>query len=167
MRAEKLLELIRGRRSIRRFEKEKVCSEVIEKILEAARWAPSGLNNQPWKFKVVEANTKDSLAKFTHYSRIVKEADKLILVFLDKKSSYHREKDLMAIGASIQNMLLCIHSLGLGGCWLGEILKRKRSIQKYLDIPSNLELVAVIAIGYPLVYSKKGKRKSLRKLILK
>lgn len=161
-----ILDLIRTRRSIRRFRKGKISSRTIEKILEAGRWAPSGLNNQPWRFMVLEEEEKDNLAKYTKYSHIIKEADKLILVFLDKKASYHYEKDLMAIGACIQNMLLYIHSKKLGACWLGEILNKREEINKALNLPENLVLEAVIALGKPLRLPKKGERKNLRRLVL-
>ncbi|MCK9572781.1 MAG: nitroreductase [Candidatus Omnitrophica bacterium] len=162
-----ILQLIKSRRSIRKFKKTSISSKTIEKILEAASWAPSGLNNQPWRFLVLDEDEKDSLAHFTHYSYIIKGANKIILVFLDKKLSYSREKDLMAIGACIQNMLLFIHSRNLGACWLGEILNKRKEIKKLLKLPKNLELKAVLAMGYSAEPAKKGKRKNLKNLILK
>ena len=162
-----ILNLIKSRRSVRKFKKTDISAETIGKILEAGKWAPSGLNNQPWRFMVLEGEKKDALAKFTHYSYIIEGADKIILVFLDKKSSYNREKDLMAIGACIQNMLLYIHSKNLGACWLGEILNKRRRIKKTLNLPENLELQAVLAIGYSAEPAKKGKRGNLKNLVLK
>ena len=173
-----ILELIRTRRSVREFKRESVSKRTIEKILEAGRWAPSGLNNQPWKYMVLEKEKKNSLARYTKYSHIIKSADKVILVFLDRKSSYNREKDLMAIGASIQNMLLCIHSQGLGACWLGEILNQRAEIREFLKLSKNLELEAVLALGRPVnpvrcllsngvKFSQVGKRKQLKNLIIK
>jgi nitroreductase len=160
------LHLIKTRRSVRKFSKSGIAPKTIQKILESGRWAPSGLNNQPWRFMVLAGQEKNSLAKYTHYSYIIKGADKVILVFLDKKSTYNREKDLMAIGACIQNMLLSIHSQKLGCCWLGEILNKRKMIQKVLKTSSNLKLEAVIALGRPLLLPKKSKRKSLKKLII-
>ena len=55
----------------------------------------------------------------------------------------------MAVGASIQNILLSAHSLGIGAVWLGEILKNKESVSKILNAPEEFELTAVLAIGYP------------------
>jgi nitroreductase len=158
---------IKTRRSIRRFRREEIPLRMVRRILEAGRWAPSGLNNQPWRFKIVGGDLKNELAKFTHYSSIVRGADKLILVFLDKESSYHRDKDLLSIGACIQNMLLYIHSQGLGACWLGEILNKKREIHKFLGTFKNLELVGVVALGVPLIRPKRVGRKKLEDLILK
>lgn len=161
-----ILQLIKTRRSVRKFKKESVSAKTIEKILEAGRWAPSGLNNQPWRFMLLEGAKKDELAAYTHYSYIIKGADKIILVFLDKKSSYHYEKDLMAIGACIQNMLLYVHSFGLGGCWLGEILNKREEIGKILNLTEELQLEAVLAIGRPLMHPKKTNRNKLKDLLL-
>jgi nitroreductase len=161
-----MLNLIKSRRSIRKFKKTSISTKTIEKILEAGRWAPSGLNNQPWRFMILEKGWKDSLAKFTHYSHVIKSADKIILVFLDKKSSYNHEKDLMAIGACIQNMLLYTHSQKLGACWLGEILNKRREIKKFLKLAVNLELKAVLALGQPSFVPKKSKRRDLSNLII-
>lgn len=162
-----ILQLIKSRRSIRKFKKKHISAKTVAKILEAGKWAPSGLNNQPWRFLVLEGTKKDALTHFTHYTYIIKGADKVILVFLDKKSSYNYEKDLMAMGACIQNMLLCIHSQKLGACWLGEILNKRSEIKKLLKLSKNLELEAVLAIGKPSNRVTKGKRKKLKNLIIK
>ncbi len=161
-----ILKLITTRRSIRKFKKEAVPAQTIKKILEAGRWAPSGLNNQPWRFMVLEKAKKDSLAGYTKYSYIIKNADKMILVFFDKKYSYNQEKDLMAIGACIQNILLSIHALGYGACWLGEILNKKKEIHKLLKCPKDLELEAVIALGRPFSLPKAPRRRQLKNLII-
>jgi nitroreductase len=115
---------------------------------------------------VLEGDRKETLAEYTEYSHIIKSADKAILVFFDKKASYNHEKDLLAIGACIQNMLLCISSLGYGACWLGEILNQRKGIYEFLNTPQDLELEAVIALGKPLTLPKGGKRKQLKDLIV-
>ena len=161
-----ILKTIKSRRSVRKFKAKTVPENLIEKILEAGRWAPSGLNNQPWRFMVLDKDRKEALAGYTKYSHIVRSADKVILVFLDKDTVYNQEKDLLAIGACIQNMLLYIHSKSLGACWLGEILNQRKDIYRALKIPASLELEAVIALGYPLTKSGQGKRKSLKNLMV-
>ena len=161
-----VLTLIKKRRSVRKFKKHSINKAVVKKIIEAGRWAPSGLNNQPWKFKIVKGKDKDCLAQFTHYKSIIKGADKLILVFLDKNACYNREKDILAIGASIQNMLLYIQESKLGACWLGEIINRKKEIHKFLKFKESLELFAVIALGKPLNYPKPTSRKKLNSLLI-
>ena len=145
-----IVEIIRSRRSIREFLVDPVEDSIIEDILEAGRWAPSGLNNQPWRFVVVRnREIVGSLAGCTRYSSIVHSAPLLIAVFLDRDVMYDHTKDVQACGAAIQNMLLAAHGMGLGAVWLGEILNQKDDVRDILNAPGTLELMAVVAIGYP------------------
>jgi len=158
---------IRERRSIRRYAEGRVSEEDVRAILEAARWAPSGLNNQPWRVAVVEGRDKaEEVAACTKYSSIVAGAPLLIAVFLDREVSYDRDKDIMAIGAFIQNALLAVHSRGLGAVWLGEILNQKDRVREILGVPESDELMAVIAVGRPGEEPEERPRKSLDDLIL-
>ncbi len=146
----KLLDLINSRRSIRKYKHETVSDLLINEILEAGRWAPSGKNNQPWKFVLIKDKSfKSRLSEMTHYSDIVSGSDFCIAVFYNKQAGYHREKDIMSIGACIQNMLLYSHSIGIGSVWLGEILKNREKINDLLGIDFSNEFMALIAFGYP------------------
>ncbi len=161
-----ILGIIKSRRSIRKFSNAPVPEDLVEKVLEAGRWAPSGLNNQPWRFGVIrDATISDMFSRLTHYSRIIKGSQVLIAVFLDNSVSYDRTKDVQAAGACLQNMLLEAHSLGLGGVWLGEILKNSEKIMEILGLAKELELMAVIALGFP-AESPKSRRKELKDLIV-
>ncbi|MFN3534458.1 MAG: nitroreductase family protein, partial [Desulfatiglandales bacterium] len=123
------LEAIRTRRSIRKFLTEEVPDQTLNIILEAGTWAPSGMNNQPWKFVLIkDPKMKEELSRLTKYGKIISLAPVSIAVFLDNTLSYDRVKDIQAIGACLQNMLLTIHDLGLGGVWIGEILKNKEKV---------------------------------------
>lgn len=141
---------IRHRRSIRSFEARQVSDEMVETILEAGRWAPSGLNNQPWRFAVIrDARLREELSGLTTYSAIIKSAALVIAVFYDTEAGYNRTKDIQAIGACIENMLLQICDLGLGGVWLGEILRSSDEVKKLTGAPDAYEFMAAIALGYP------------------
>lgn len=162
-----VFDAIKSRRSIREFTEDAVASELVETILDAGRWAPSGLNNQPWKFKVVEkAGIKAKLAGCTKYSRVIEGAPVCIAVFLDKNESYNRTKDVQAIGACIQNMLLAAHALGLGAVWLGEILNQRETVEKMLEASESCELMAVLAVGRPKKEAESSSRKNLDELIV-
>jgi len=162
-----ILDLIKTRRSIRRYSEKTISNGTIEDILEAGRWAPSGLNNQPWRFVIIkDKEKKQILAGFTKYSKTIENAKVAICVFLDKNSSYHREKDILGIGACIQNMLLYAQSLGVGSCWMGEILNKKDEVREFLELSDQYELMAVITLGYASE-SPKSSRKTLSELILK
>ncbi len=162
-----ILDIIKSRRSIRKFEAREVPEVLLERVLEAGRWAPSGLNNQPWRFALVrDRSVKDEVSKLTNYSRIVKDADILVAVFMDSASGYHRVKDAQSIGACMQNMLLEAHALGLGAVWLGEIIRSDTQIRQLLGLGGELELMAVMALGHPAESPKATKRKALKDLIV-
>ncbi len=160
---------IEERRSIRRFQEKTPDRELIYKILQAGIWAPSGHNNQPWRFVIIwSQEVKDKLAKLTIYSQLVKRAPVLIGVFLEKKAMYHQIKDHQSAGACIQNILLSAYAHGLGTCWLGEILKNEEKVKEVLGLQSeDYELAAFIAVGYPDDKSKKAGRSPFATFILK
>jgi len=160
-----VIEAIRSRRSVREFTAEEVDDNAIEKILEAGRWAPSGLNNQAWRFIIVRnKDTMEKLSGLTHYGSIIKNAKVLIIVFLDKDQMYDYTKDVQSIGACIQNMLLAAHALGTGGVWLGEILKKKEMVNSVLEAPSSYELMAVVALGHPVNKKRQSERRAISEL---
>lgn len=141
-----------GRRSVRKFSDRPVDVQDLRRILEAGRWAPSGLNNQPWRFLVVQTGDprQVAVAGLTKYGHIVREAQVLVVVLLHKPTMYHEGKDHQAAGACIQNMLLAVHGLGLGGVWLGEVLNQEALVMEALQLPAEeYRLMAVIALGHP------------------
>jgi nitroreductase len=165
-----VLTAIAARRSIRAFAADRsVTDDDIDTMLEAGRLAPSGLNNQPWRFAVVRRpEMKDSLAALTRYHRIIRAAPVLLIVLLDTESLYHREKDIQSVGACLQNILLAAHGLGLGAVWLGEILKNGTRVVELLKLPPRYELMAVVAVGHPAAdyQPRPAERKPLAELIL-
>ncbi|NPA25483.1 MAG: nitroreductase family protein [Deltaproteobacteria bacterium] len=165
-----LARLIRSRRSVRRFAGRPVSDREIETLLEAARWAPSGLNNQPWRFVIIrDGKLRQEIATLTKYGKIIENAPVSIAVFLDNQSLYHREKDIQGIGAALQNILLMAHGLGLGAVWLGEILKNAKRVGELLELPTRYELMAVVAVGHPDPDHKPPvkERRPLAELVLK
>ena len=162
-----VMEAIYNRRSIRQFTSREVEPAVIEQVLNAGRWAPSGLNNQPWRFAVVtDPGLKKAFEPLTRYGKVIRAAACLLPVFIDKSAMYHHVKDYQAMGACIQNMLLAAHSLGLGTVWLGEILKSAEELRRLLGLAATLELMAVVAMGYPARTDQVSTRKPLEELIV-
>ncbi|MFX0139030.1 MAG: nitroreductase family protein [Candidatus Hodarchaeota archaeon] len=157
---------IKERFSVRKFKADSVPDELIKEILETARFAPSGLNNQPWKFIIIkDLQIKEEVAAQTHYSNIICNAPLCIAVFYDKDTGYNYVKDVHAIGAATQNILLAIHNLDLGGVWLGEILNKRQEVERILNVPESFELMAVVALGYPTEKVVKRSRKPLSELV--
>ena len=163
-----LLEGIYTRRSRRNYTGQPVDREALLEIIRAGTWAPSGLNNQPWRFTTVTSpEVKGRIAALTKYSRIVEEAPACIAVFIDREDMYHEVKDHQAMGACIQNMLLAAHALDLGAVWLGEILKNGEGVIEVLDLPETLSLMAVVCVGHPSGPDKTSHRRDFTKVLLK
>ena len=164
---EHIQQAIRERRSIREFSDRPVEQELLHKIISAGIWAPSGLNNQPWRFVIIrDAEISARLAALTHYAHIVEAAPALIAVYLDQEKMYDPIKDHQAAGACIQNMLLAAHELQLGAVWLGQILKNKQQVNEILQLDGQYNLMAVVALGYPLHRNQQSQRQPLEEFIL-
>ncbi len=162
-----LMEIIRNRRTIRRFEATPVEEEKIQKILEAGRWAPSFSNLQPLKFIVVKdeelKNRVDAAAKESVLHWGIGEAPVVILVCADR-----RVDPLHAIetgAAATQNMTLMAHSLGLGTGWIGiSGTEAETALQKLFKFPETMRVISLIPIGIPRE-SPKGVRKPIEELV--
>lgn len=163
-----VLEAMCNRRSIREYTDEEIPIEQLREIVKAGIWAPSGLNNQPWRFVIVQSpEIREELARQTHYGHIVSAAKALIAVYLNVEAMYDEVKDHQSAGACIQNILLAAEALNLGGVWLGQILKNKAAVNKILGLDEKHDLMAIVALGHPLHRNQKSKRKDISELLLK
>ena len=163
-----VLAAIASRRSVRTFTDRDMTREELGAILEAGRWAPSGMNNQPWRFLVVtRADPRmEPLAGCTKHQSIVRRCAALVLVFLERERMYHAMKDHQSAGACLQNMLLAAHSLGLGGVWLGEMVNQADGVCAALGLaPETYEFQAALALGRPAAPGASS-RKDLAQLLL-
>jgi nitroreductase len=147
-----MIELIKSRFSCREFTQDKIKDNDLKEILECGRWAPSGLNNQPWRFVIIKEDQKlkRKLSELTSSGNVINGANVNIIVLLDVESIYSKTKDILSVGACIENMLIAIHALRYGACWLGEILNKSDQVLNLLKLDSKTyELLAVIALGVP------------------
>jgi len=150
-----ILDIIKNRRSIRHFSSRDVERDKIDKILEAAKWAPSAGNLQARDFILVkDSKTKDKIATAALNQDFISEAPIVLVVCANKKRSgdrYGRRGEslycIQDATASIQNMLLMAHSMGLGSCWVGAFDEEK--IRGILGIPPEVRPIAIIPVGYP------------------
>lgn len=145
-----VIDAIIERRSTRQYTEEAIRREELLAILEAGRLAPSGRNLQPCRFLPIFRGEpeQDALANFTRYSKVVRDAQLLIAVFLERSAMYDAVKDYQGAGASIQNMLLAGHSLGIGGLWIGEILAQEPAVMKTLNLPeADYQFMALVCFG--------------------
>jgi nitroreductase len=188
-----VLKAIKERRSIRRFETRDVDSAIIEQILRAAAWAPSANNEQPWKFVVVrEKEIKEQvleafmtrmkgyyetneipLDRIRAYWSGVFSAPVHIFVFCDT-SDVEIEKEweeiqmlwsIQGVSAAAQNILLAAHSLGLGSVWTGATLAVEDTVKVLLQVPKDVRLMTVIAVGYPAYNPLPPVRKPLADIV--
>jgi len=149
-----LLQAIKGRRSIRAFKKQNVPEEIVEKLIDAASWAPSAGNIQPWEFVIVrKPAVKKKLAQAALNQEFVEEAPVVIVVCADEKRSSMgyglRGGTLYCIqdtAAATQNILLTAYSLGLGACWVGAF--NEDEAKKVMNAPEEIRPVAIIPVGY-------------------
>ncbi len=158
-----VIEAIEARRSIRKYEKRSVPEDILQKILEAGRWAPSASNAQPWNFIVLkDEGIRKEVARVTTYGKFLAEAPLGIAVVIDPRASTHPVED----GAiATQNMLLAAHALGLGTCWIGSYGSvHEEKVKKILGIPENKRLLSLISVGFP-AESRKSAREELRKIV--
>jgi len=166
-----LLDIIKNRRSIRKYYKEDIPTEDLYKILEAARWAPSAGNLQPWEFIIIKNDTiKEKIASAAYGQYWITEAPIIIIACTDiyrTASVYGRRgKDLYCIqdvAAAIQNILLMAHYMGYGTCWVGAF--NEEEISSILSLPEHVRPLAIIPIGKPREKPAPRKRRPLHDII--
>ncbi len=153
-----ILELIKTRRSIRKYKLDPIPEKEINKILEAGRWAPSASNRQPWNFIVLRSEeTKRKLAETLTWGGFLSQAPLGIAVVINPRASNHPVEDG---AAATQNMLLEAHSLGLGACWIGAYGSvNEESAKDILNVPDDERLLSVIVIGRPAESPQSTRRK--------
>lgn len=142
-----ILEIIKTRRSIRKYTTEPVSNDSINKLLEAGRWAPSAGNKQPWKFIVVtDRKELQELSAVLSTGKFIAEAPLAIAVVINPETSHRYLEDG---AAAIENILLEAHSSGLGACWIGCYnAPQEEPAKEILGIPDEERLQAIIAIGH-------------------
>jgi nitroreductase len=148
------LTFILGRRSIRAYAPGEVTEAQIRLLLEAAMAAPSAVAKDPWRFVVIRdpemlARIADALPN----GKMLATAPVGIVVCGDLDMAHDRQLSylLQDCSAAIENLLLAVHGLGLGACWLGVHPRedRLRKLTELLGLPANVIPIAAIAIGRP------------------
>jgi nitroreductase len=162
------LELAQKRYSVRRYKDQPVEQDKILQVLEAARTAPSAVNYQPWHFIVaVEEEVKDKISEA--YPRDwFKQAPVVIVACGDHDQSWKRNdgKDHcdVDVAIAVDHLTLAAADLGLGTCWVCAFDAEK--VHSALELPDNLEVIALIPLGYPNEdRTREKKRKSLDELV--
>jgi len=164
-----LWDALRTRRSIRKYKKDSVSDEKIEKVLEAARIAPSADNKQPWSFVVVRSKEKiRELGEATYPgSEFIGNAPVVVVACANPEKCGVRMDGvkyfMVDIGIAFQQLILAAWELGLGTCWVADIQEDK--IRKALDLPSQIVPVALTPLGYPDEKPNMTPRKGLADIV--
>ncbi len=158
-----VLEAIRTRRSIRKYEERPIPEEIIQKILDAGRWAPSSDNSQPWGFILIkDQKLRKEIADAASWADFLPNAPLGIAVVVDPAMASHPVEDG---AAATQNMILAAHALGLGTCWIGSYESGyQEKVKKMLGVPKDKILLSMVAIGFS-VASPKSYRKELKDVV--
>jgi nitroreductase len=164
-----VMEAIKKRCSVRSYQNRGIEKEKLDKILEAARLAPSASNRQEWRFVVVEdKDTRQLLAKAAKNQLFVGEAP--VVIAACAKTDGH----LMTCGQAcypidmaiaIDHMVLEATEEGLGTCWIGAFYEDQ--VKEILGIPKDIRVVELLTLGYPAKPSPGSKdRLSIEEIVM-
>ena len=162
-----LYDTIMTRRSVRAYQDRPVPEEVLQRILEAARWAPSGNNQQPWKLVVVqEAQKRHDLAVAAHEQMFVGEAP-IVIAAVGLEPDRVMSCDVLAspvnVSIAVDHLTLAAAAEGLGTCWIGSFSQDRA--RQLLGVPETCKIVALTPLGYPADESGERTRKALGELV--
>ena len=171
-------EAIYNRRSIRRYQDKQVPDEMLNKVLDAARWAPSWANSQCTRYVVIkDAATKAKLSECVNKGNPATEALEnapIVIVACAelKKSGYYKDMAvtdrgdwfMFDVGIAMENLALAAKALGLGTVHVGLIPDSKR-IDEILGLPEGIVSVEMTPLGFPAGEAKAPPRKGLAELV--
>ena len=172
-----LMEAIKGRRSIRKYKPDPVPDDILQKVFEGVRWAPSWANTQCWEFIVVrDGKMKSELARTlpkTNSALSSMTEAPLVIVLCGKKGVSGFKKGepatvkgdwlMFDTGLAMQNLCLAAHDLGLGTVIVGMFDHKKA--EEILRVPDNVEVVAMTPLGYPAADGSARKRKEVSEFV--
>ena len=171
------MDVIKGRRSIRHFQDKAIPEEVLNQVLEAARWAQSWANTQCWEIVVIrdqaikEALQKTSPEGNPSHTALVSAPVVLALCGKLESSGFYKGATatklgdwfLFDLGIATQNIALEAHALGLGSVVLG--LFDQEAAKKILNVPEGCELATLMPLGYPAQEGTTPPRKELETFV--
>ncbi len=157
------IDFLRTRRSIREYRDEGVPMELVMKILDTARYAPSARNRQPWRFIVVrKREILDRLAKLHRGAKPLEKAPLAIVVACDREEAPDSYQVDCANAAMY--IMLAAHAYGLGTVWI-QTLRNIEEIQGILGLLRNHVPIAILAMGYPAEKPEPKPRKPLDEIV--
>lgn len=163
-------DVIKTRRSVRRFLKKPVPVDVLGRVLEAARVAPSGGDRQPWRFVVVkDKQKKQRIARACYGQDFVAKAPVVLVCCSIKCSSdyepWEDEAGRRDTVIATDHLILAARNEGLGTCWVGAVHDKR--VKEIVNVPGNVDVVMVVPLGYPAsksAFREASGRKSLKEI---
>ncbi len=158
------LELTRARYSVRNYTDRLVEPEKLDYIFECVRMAPSAVNYQPWRFAVVTDPERLAALKTAYPREWIQTAPCIIVACANHEESWHRKSDGkdhadIDLGIAVEHLCLAAAEQGLGTCWVCNFdVPRCREV---MQLPENLEPVALIPLGYPADLSVAEKKRKV------
>ena len=163
-----LLNCIKERYSVRKFQNKPIEQEKLDVILEAARLAPSASNKQTWKFVVIKDSEKrKQLTEICKGQKFVSEAPITIAICntnLDYVMTCGMNAPVIDGTIAAEHIVLQATELGLGTCWIGSFYHDKMA--ELINLPKDYKIVALLPVGYPAI--EKGNRdlKSIEEVVV-
>jgi nitroreductase len=162
----KIADLIKKRRSVRNYQNRKIANDKIQEIIDAARFAPSANNKQPWKVVIVrEEILKQKLADFSGQNFIAEAPVILAPVATNAQKIMSNDIPGYAVDLAIltDHITLVAAEKGLGTCWIGAFDQEK--VKNLLGVPEAYKIIALLPLGYPADKPIKKSRKNLNQII--
>ncbi len=166
-----IYQAIKARTSIRKYKDRGIEDDKLNRVLDAARLAPSGKNGQPWTYIVVtDPDIRKKLVPACKGQQFVGEAPVVIVACGDESSAYQKMGGYwnslpVDIGISLEHLMLAATAEGLGTCWIGAFLEE--DVKSILDIPEDIKVVAITPLGYPDREISPTPRKELREILMR
>lgn len=160
---------VRSRLSIRSYKPDPVPEAALNRILEAARLAPSAKNLQPWKFIVVsDPAVRAALVPACRGQSFIAEAPLVICGCALAAEAWagmggYWRSDVVDVTIAFEHIVLAAAAEGLGTCWIGAFLEEE--VRKVLAIPEGVKPVALTPLGYPAREAKPRPRKPLTEIV--
>jgi nitroreductase len=145
-----IFSVIKNRRSVRYWKKKPVPKEMIEKIIEAATYAPTAFNRMEWRFYVAETPFDNMEKGDASNASMFEKAPVRIFVAIDERLYFEKYSGAMDTGFALQNLILAAHALGLGTCLMyqGEFVDPEL-MEKYYNIPKHMKVYCAVTLGFP------------------
>ena len=161
-----LYEAIRNRYSVRAYQEKEVDAEKLERVLEAARLAPSARNRQQWKLVVVrDAGVRKALAEAAEQPFVGEAPVVIAVVGLTPNEKMHCDvpTDPVDCAIAIEHMALAATAEGLGTCWIGHF--KQDDCRKALGVPKTAKVIELLPLGCPATSAPPKRRKSLEEVV--